>query len=146
MPGRGILESPPAERADPDVVAAGIEPGIELGIEPGPVPVVGMGGDDEAGAWGVDDAAGAGADAAETVAVGAVAEAVAVAGGAIAVESDVAGPGVGAPGRVAEEPELAVVEPPTGVVAGAVMPSAASAARSLRATGGSMVEDGPLTN
>src|SRR5690606_24853636 len=61
-----------------------------------------------------------------------------------------AGAGVGAPGRAGAEGR-AGVRPPgraagAAVSAGLAAPCASRAARSLRTTGGSIVEDGPLTN
>lgn len=143
-PGRGGALGPglgaPAPGVGPDGVAPAL-PGLAAG----------------AGA-GVADADSAGADADGADAAGAAAAGAASAGvGAAAGAAGFAGPGVGPEGR---EPGVAAGRagpgraPAAGRADGAAglasedpeEPSAASAARSLRATGGSMVDEGLLTN
>ncbi len=109
-----------------------------------------------AGAAGADGAAGAAAAAASAAGAGAGAAGAfgpgdacfgAGAAGASALGAGAAGagafgaagPGVGAPGVAGRFAGAAGA-------AGAFAPSASRAARSLRATGGSILEDGPLTN
>lgn len=161
LPGRG----PAGRWPMPWLLANGLLPG--RGVPPGrgappagaASPVASAGAAGAAGAAG-DGAAGAGA--AGAAAAGAAG---AGAGAGAAASAGAAGPGVGAPGRGAPGRAAPGRAPPgDGLVAAAAepvddagaadaagaavfpAPSASRAARSLRATGGSMVDEGLLTN
>ncbi len=144
-PGRGGALGPGLGAPPP---AAGVADGA-AGLAPGLAGADGAGldaaGADAAGAaWAAAgvagaDAAGAGAAAGAAGAAGFAGPGVGPEGRAPGVAAGRAGPGrAPAPGRAAGAAGLASADPEE--------PSAARAARSLRATGGSMVDEGLLTN
>lgn len=137
LPGRGAPgRGPPGFAASPDGAspaagAAGVDGAAgAAGAAAAGASVFGAGAAGAAGAFGPGAACfGAGALGASDV----------TAGAAGAGAFGAAGPGVGAPGVAGRAAGAAGA-------AEAVAPEASRAARSLRATGGSMLDEGPLTN
>ena len=148
-PGRGMLEPPSGTVAGADgvavaaaVAAAGTAEAAAAGAEAEAAAAAAVAEEveEEADAVGVDDAGTADGDVADAGTT--------AAGAGVGVATNGAGAAGRGPRGVAPAAVAlgAAAAESTGDFTGATMPWAASAARSLRATGGSMLDDGPLTN
>lgn len=132
LPGRGAPGAPPGRGA--------------AGVGASPEGCAGAAGAAGAAAAGLGAAGAGAAEAAGAEAAGAGAAGAGAAGAAAAGAAGRGAPGRAAPGRAVVAGFAGAADAEAAASAGLPAPSASRAARSLRATGGSMVDEGLLTN